>query len=329
MKTKDVRWIRAITALGLLAAGFITASAAVKPATGTASDVPAIWQQAGPQERLKTLRVAEVDALRLLTERVYGVQLNSETTVFDLLLRDDDLRAQVVQTIKGVATTEEPEYLEDGAVQVVRAVKLRQVLETITRTITRKQTAFGDPITVSDVEKMSREKRDVVIDIMGNGALPGSPGLRKIQAKRAAEMDGYRKLAERLMGVRVTSATTVKDCVLQSDKIRACAAQLIKGAKPVSIKYLADESCDLGMQIKVADIFRVIRKYSKADKELLSVERDYETTTFTETGHGAPRAAGAGPTVGGPTSDMEAMDGVYQETEIIIKQLVGQGVVIK
>ncbi|MFA7158769.1 MAG: hypothetical protein WC299_05650 [Kiritimatiellia bacterium] len=313
----------------LLAVCCLTARAAVKPAVATGA-LPAVWQAAGPQEKLKALRVAELDALRLLTERIYGFQLNSGTTVYDLMLADDELRMGIARTIKGVTTTESPEYLDDGIVQISRAVELRQVLETVTQTVVKKNALFGRMVTMSDVEKAEQECRNVVFDVMGNGALPGSPGMRKIRAKRAAEIDAYRKLAERLMGVQVTSSTTMKDFVLRSDKIRACTAQLIKGARPVSIKYLADDSCEVSMQIKVADIFRIIRKYSQDDMENMAVERDYATTTFTETGHGAPRLAGDEIVAAAmPVSEMEALNDAYRETGIIIRQLVGRDVVFE
>lgn len=323
-----MRYVRQVmAAVMVMAIGMSTAPAAVKPTTKT-KDLPQIWADAGPQERLKAVRVAELDAMRLLIERIYGIELASGTTVYDLILSDDTVRSDVVKVIKGVTTTEEPEYLEDGSVQVVRAVKLRQVLETITKTV-KKKNLFGRLITISDIETVEIKNQDTVIDVMGNGALPESKGYRKILAKRAAEVDAYRKLAERLKGVSVTSSTTVQDFVLKSDIIRARVAQFVKGAKPVAITYAQDDSCEVEMQIKIADIFEIIKKYSTVDKEVVKYEKEYATTAFTEKGRGAPRpvkdeaiAASA------PVSEMQALDGAYQETEIIIKRLVGQGIVV-
>ena len=253
----------ALTAV-LVAAGSLV-HGATKPTEKTTT-LPKIWQDAGPQERLKALRVAELDATRLLMERVYGVHVNSDTTIYDLALQSDAIRSGVRNTIRGVTNTEKEEYREDGQVWVVRAVKLRQVLETITTTIREKRNWIGG-VTVEQIQqKIEQVSSDKPIDVMGNGALPGSEGLKKIQAKRAAEVDAYRKLAERLMGVQVTSTTKVKDFVLESDEIRACAAALVKGAKPApgGIQYeTTDGSCDVTMQLKIADIFDVIRHYSK------------------------------------------------------------------
>ena len=300
--------------------------AAVKPTT-KASVLPQIWEQAGAPERLKALRVAELDATRLLMERVYGVQLDSDTTIYDLVLNDDTIRAEMAQTIKGVSSAEAPEYLEDGTVQVVRAVKLRQVFDTLSTTIKEKK-VLGKTWT-EVVVKAGQENQDTVIDVMGNGALPGTAGLKKIQAKRAAEADAYRKLAERLMGVHVTSVTTVKDFILESDMIRARTSQIVKGAKPTRITYDKDGSCEVDIQIKLADVFRVIKYYAKKGKEEIRVDTETATQTFTETGRGAPRPEGQAKDPLSSSSIADKAGAPYAEAEIVIKKLVGQGVVIE
>ena len=59
---------------------------------------------------------------------------------------------------------------------------------------------------------------------MNNAALPGSDGHKEILAKRAAELDGCRKLTERTLGVQVTSNTTIKNFAVASDEIKAAPA---------------------------------------------------------------------------------------------------------
>ena len=58
-----------------------TGQAAVKPTEEEGPVLPEIWVKAGPRERLKATRAAELDADRLLAERIYGLQIDSETTV--------------------------------------------------------------------------------------------------------------------------------------------------------------------------------------------------------------------------------------------------------
>ena len=65
-------------AFGLLLPSLV--QAAVKPTEESAPKLPEIWQKAGPRERLMATRAAELDADRLLAERIYGLQVDSEST---------------------------------------------------------------------------------------------------------------------------------------------------------------------------------------------------------------------------------------------------------
>ena len=317
--------------VAMLASFACLAQDVAKPRTKSSS-LPPVWQGVEPSVRLSALRVAELDATRLLIERIYGVQLDSQTTVYDLALDSDKIAAQVRATIKGVSNTEDPEYMPDGTVQVVRSVKLRQVLETITQTLKQLETKRG-LITLEQMQKVELENKDTVIKVMGNGAIPNSEGLRKIQAKRAAEVDAYRKLAERLMGLEITSSTTVKNFVLESDEIRARCAAMVKGAKPIDIVYDTDNSCEVKMQLKVAEIIEVIKHYARSKPsavELTKIEREYNTKSFTETGRGAPRPLETAlANASSPKSEIEAVDGAFHETEIIIKRVVGEKIVVE
>lgn len=49
--------------------------AAVKPTEEESSQLPEIWEKAGPSERLKAVRAAELDGDRLLVERIYGMKV--------------------------------------------------------------------------------------------------------------------------------------------------------------------------------------------------------------------------------------------------------------
>lgn len=314
-----------------------TSQAAVKPRDVEVKFPPA-WEAAGPQARLMATRAAEVDANRLLLERILGVNIVGDTVVYDLVLEHDDLAAEIEGKIKGVATTEAPEYLDDGRVQVVRAVTYRTVVETVSQYV-RKKGLLGIWFTTEQLTEIERKNVDTTIDVMGNSALPDSDGLRKIQAKRAAEIDAYRKLAERVLGMEISSETRVRDFVLQSDLIRARVAQLIKSAKPIDIRYLSDGSCEIDMQMKTADVYEVVKKYGKGLHTAVESTTEIKENVFTETGAGAPRPEGfvaevlAGSGEGDDDNVLNAREhkrfGHFPETEIILKRLVGTGTVLE
>ena len=57
---------------------------------------------------------------------------------------------------------------------------------------------------------------------------------KKVAARRAAILDGYRQLAEAIQGVHITSETTVKDMVTEDDQLSIEMEQtVIRGASIV------------------------------------------------------------------------------------------------
>jgi len=316
----------------LAVSGLLTPSASyavVKPTEEDGPVLPEIWQKAGPRERLKATRAAELDADRLLAERIYGLQVDSETTVQDLAAGDDAIAGAVSATLVGSITTEQPEYLPDGRVQVVRAVKIREVIDTLNRVIKGKRLSDGSIVTTADNTKTNREVKDKLIDVMGNAALPGSEGHQKIMAKRAAEMDAYRRLAGRMMGVKIDGNTTVRDFALEHDEILASLSQVLKAASPTGIKYnKSDGSCEVTMEIKTQDIIRTTRRFLKGTTTKTEIKDEVQEKTFSETGMGAMRdvaksdAPSGGSTAGGKSEP-------FFETEIILKEVVQSGPVVQ
>ena len=330
----------------LAVSGLLTPSvsyAVVKPTEEDGPVLPEIWQKAGPREQLKATRAAELDADRLLAERIYGLQVDSETTVQDLAAGDDAIAGAVSATLVGSITTEKPEYLPDGRVQVVRAVKIREVINTLNTAIKGKVLKDGSVQALSNKSKTNTEVKDSVIDVMGNAALPGSEGHQKIMAKRAAELDTYRRLAARMLGIQINGNTTVRDMALENDELVAGLSHVLKGAAPTGIKFNKDDgSCEVTMAIKTADVLRTTKRFVKGEKVTTTIKDSIEEKTFSETGRGAMRevpqgdapaaAATESAPVNQPTIDAEVkISGrdPFFETTAIIKEVVQSGPVVQ
>jgi len=335
MLPRTLLTILALSASSLI--GTTSLHAFVKPTEVDGPKFPPIWVKAGPQERLKALRAAELDGDRLLVERVYGIMVDADTSVQDLALENDQVKGAVQATLVGAITQGEPEYKEDGQVQVVRAIKIREITDTLNRVIRGKKLEDGSIVTTSDNSNVKRDVQDKVIDVMGNGALPGSEGQQKIMAKRAAEMDAYRRLAGRMMGVKISGDTTVKDFALQNDKIVAALSQTLKAATPTAIKYnKTDGSCAVTLEVKTSDIIRTTERFVKKDGATkTSVTDAIETKTFSETGNGVMRPAAdpkAPRIAGSVTSDSAASAGSNEpffETKVVLKEVIQSAPVVQ
>jgi hypothetical protein len=301
-----------------------TGQAAVKPTEEEGPVLPEIWVKAGPREQLKATRAAELDADRLLAERIYGLQIDSETSVKDLAETDDAIAGAVSATLVGSITTEPAEYLEDGRVQVVRAVKIREVIDTLNRVIKGRRLDDGSFAADSDKIKTDRKTNDKIIDVMGNAAIKGSEGHQKIMAKRAAEMDAYRRLAGRMMGVKIDAETTIRDFALENDEILASLSQVLKAATPTAVKYnKSNGSCEVTMEIKIKDVIRTLKKKTIGNSTKTTIKDEESERTFSETGMGAMRDVAVG--------DSSAPSGgeSTEEVELLLKEVVQSGPVIQ
>ncbi len=267
---------------GLSLLGATMATAAPKPVIKAAAEnkLPEIWQNVPTAQRLSLVRAAEMDALRILAERIAGLSLDEESTVQDLAATSDTVRGELAAVLRGVKTTEGPTYHEDGRVEVVRAVKINQLV----RTITEKK---------GSAAKVTLDNQQDTLDALGNAAIPGSLGQKRILAKRAAEMDVYRRLAERVAGVQIVGETTLKDFVASDDKLRASFSHTIKSAEITSIAFNDDGTASVEATLKIGPLVRTIVRQKSAQGNVLKVEEKAEQMEITETGNGAPTEEGA------------------------------------
>jgi hypothetical protein len=129
----------------------------------------------------------------------------------------------------------------------------------------------------------------------------GAQGIEKEQAKllakRAAEADAYRKLAEIVYGLQINEQTTVRDFVTESDDIHGAVDAFIKGIRLGTPRWYEDLSCEVPAEVTVAKVVETLRDahdhYYKGDHIKTS---DFETLTkridkdvIKVIGMGAPR----------------------------------------
>jgi len=109
--------------------------------------------------------------------------------------------------------------------------------------------AAGADVTQQLGDKASVDWTTGTIKVTGSGAPPekGSPAQKRLMAKRAAQVDGYRQLAEAIEGVHVDSETSVKDFVTESDVIKTRVQALVKGAVVVATRNMSDGSVEVDL----------------------------------------------------------------------------------
>lgn len=91
--------------------------------TAVGTGVPPEKYYGKPQARAMGLRAAQMDAMRNLLETTRGVQINSNTTVRDLMVESDVISAKVQGMVKNAKTVKQ-RYLSDGTVEVAMQIAL-------------------------------------------------------------------------------------------------------------------------------------------------------------------------------------------------------------
>lgn len=101
----------------------------------------------------------------------------------------------------------------------------------------------------------------MVLRVVGYGAVDvnnkkQSAMQRRLMAVRAAKLDAYRALAERLYGMQVQGSTTVRDMVVQDDRFRTYVETYMHGARVLSADVLSDGTVETTLEMVVDQGFR-------------------------------------------------------------------------
>ena len=292
---------------------------------------PALGQAASDarkaQNKLLAYRAARADGIRKLAERINGLFITSETTVKDFVAESDTINTAMRAFLTGVREKSKPKWMEDGTCEVVMEVTIEEVIVALKQMCTKYykgdkfKVAMFDKMTVTNKRKILREtgmgaprpdlaEEDLVP--VGEAGLASMTNLRgaargywmarctgrgRLMAVRAARLDGLRRLSERIYGLMITSETSVRDFVAESDEIRTAMAAFIRGAREHGIRYHADELIvEVEMEVTLRQLLVNLKswrtKYYKGDRVRV---RDFEQLIvkakdkkIRETGMGVP-----------------------------------------
>lgn len=100
----------------------------------------------------------------------------------------------------------------------------------------------------------------MVLRVVGYGAMASdtkkNPVQKRLMAMRAAKMDAYRSMAERVYGTSIQGSTTVRDMVVQNDRFRTYVETYMHGARVVSTDVLPDGSVETVLEMIIDQGFR-------------------------------------------------------------------------
>jgi len=247
------------------------------------------------QQRLLAKRAAQVDAYRNLSELVNGLQIDSQTYVRDFVAESDYVRTSFENFIKGAHIIGMPRYLSDGSCEVDVEMTIDEIVNGLTEIA--KHTTFGHKYVFQQITRYVQEK---VIKATGSGvpreeglsvALPvveqtavNVPGWEnvtargRLMAQRAALLDAYRNMAERVKGIKITGNTYVRDFVAESDYVQTALNTFIKGTRIVGgYRYLPDGEVEVTIEVAVR---RLVKELTSIQQHLVQRGWNWRSDTF-------------------------------------------------
>lgn len=224
-----------------------------------------VMGEINPRMQLMARRAAKVDALRNLTEIIYGLRIDAQTTVRNFVIASDTIRTRLSVAIQGA---KEIDYsmLPDGMAEVTVEITLGTVETILGQRIQYDQeiieaTGYGVP-PGHTAGPAALSSSGNIVKATGNGFGPDDPGLlpaeKSLLGMRAAKIDAIRNLAEEVYQVRITSESIVRDFVVKSDDVRARVDAYVTGARVVSEKGLGDGRYQVEVEIDVEPLRSIV-----------------------------------------------------------------------
>ncbi len=266
-----------MTNIAIVLAGLWTAAIA-PPMFGVEPESPALHV---------AQRAARADAYGKLLSRIGQVRINAAATVKDFLDADERIASGLHARFREAATFGPPRVYTDGAVEVDAHVTLRWLAGAVRGLHTK--IYRGDRIKATDVAAMARTDGEQFLVATGAGLIAGGPDAEPdpatstnrttpagwgnvtvqgmVMARRAAELDACRRLAEQVTALRLGNGT-VADSLTADEHAEAAFRAFVRKAALGAPQYDTDQVCMVRAAIKVEALIAMLK----------SLHADHETT---------------------------------------------------
>ena len=127
---------------------------------------------------------------------------------------------------------------------------------TTSKNVNKQPEAYFEPVK-QEVDPIA----PMTLRVVGYGATEmatksKSDAQRRLLAIRAAKMDAYRSMAERVYGISVQGSTTVRDMIVQNDRFRSYVETYMHGARVVSTDIMPDGTVETVLEMVIDQGFR-------------------------------------------------------------------------
>jgi len=172
---------------------------------------------------------ARYRAQKQIIDKLEMIRLSGEETVGDLMNKDPKICEALLDSTSSAPVIKSDYQKSDRCA----TLRLEYPLERVRKIINRDIALVWKNVTPVSLTEYA-------------GAFGG---FIRATTERAATVDGYRRLAEKIYGTVVTSSTTLKNFAVQNDQVDIAVKGVVQGAEEVSKTYYSDGSIDVVLQI--------------------------------------------------------------------------------
>ena len=211
-------------------------------------------------KRIMTIRAAKVLAERALVETIYGLKLRAIEKVEDM----------VAASFKGTT--------ESKTKALISGIKVEEVVYDPEQDIA-KATAAVQVDKIVNIDGVEIDLGNKVFRRVGFAtSTPENAG--PLKALRAAELDAYKQLMQRIVGFELESHTSVENYMLKSDLVKTKVLATLCLAEVTEYGWTDDGDAYVKMQINVGDIEDVLGQKIVGDEKVIEEvgEGAYEDT---------------------------------------------------
>lgn len=203
-------------------------------------------------KKMMAIMAAKNDAMRGLTEQVYGLKIRSSEEVKNMAA-DSYIGTTDSKTSATMSGIKISDVIYDPKQDIARA----------TATMTSNQ--------IVNIEGANVALSGKVFKHVGFGASsPSSAG--PLRALRAAQIDAYKQLAQQIAGFTLESQSTVENYMLKSDFIKTKVQASLAFAEVVDFGWDQSGDAYVKMVIKVDDVAAMLGEPVVGAGELVEVE---------------------------------------------------------
>lgn len=219
-------------------------------------------------DKALAIRASRIDAIRQLVDIVQELRISDNLQVKDFLKEYSQAQPLLIAFLQDAQPVGQPDYLSDGSCEFTMAVTLNAIITWLQETYR----TYPSQVVASaeEFEQIRHYASQKVFTVTGRGKIKNPNAASnfegsniwervdsrgKLMAIRAARVDAYRNLAEIIKGIRISSRTTIRDFVTESDEIRSAFNEFICGIETVgNPKYRTDGVVEVTVQVELEQL---------------------------------------------------------------------------